>query len=416
MTALWEDQVKRKADQRSILFICHSTGGILLKQALSGKADTSAPSLTSRCIGIAFFAVPHHGSSVLSGPAYARTVRDRMGLKWEMSEKLRENFALRSQDLKNLNYNFAKAVIGIKVFSYVETYETELNVLSNSDGPGESLLPLRLCIVDGRSAVLNSADVPVDEEDIVNLNTTHVGAPQFDGQGAQCTAFVERVASFIHSFNTEERAAYNSLTSSIMNDIHVNVHQFYQIGDNEDESSIKVWSEYPSLQRFFDLGPKECLKERLGQLEEQGKGNTYGNIRPKLEISPASEPAAPTITVTVASSDVAYKPDRRRSSQSIKTLSPELPAFNMAELMNQPLERFHTRRPSLPRDSGAAITGHLVPKKPPPASKASEDFEYSEKVDRLHRAHTYQLPSVTSDRFRWIHVPFTHAGWVPVSS
>ena len=87
-------------DRRPILFICHSTGGIVVKQALSMKNTEGQNSLAACCLGVTFFSTPHHGSSVLSEPEYVQTVQNRLGLKWEMSENLRHDFSLRNTDLE----------------------------------------------------------------------------------------------------------------------------------------------------------------------------------------------------------------------------------------------------------------------------------------------------------------------------
>ena len=87
-------------DERPILFICHSTGGIVVKHALSKKSSDGQNSIASCCLGVTFFSAPHHGSSVLSDPEYVQTVRNHLGLKWEMSENLRQDFLLRSADLE----------------------------------------------------------------------------------------------------------------------------------------------------------------------------------------------------------------------------------------------------------------------------------------------------------------------------
>lgn len=87
-------------DSRPILFICHSTGGIVVKQALSKKNAEGRNRIAACCLGVTFFSTPHHGSSVLSEPEYVQTVQNRLGLKWEMSENLRHDFLLRSADLE----------------------------------------------------------------------------------------------------------------------------------------------------------------------------------------------------------------------------------------------------------------------------------------------------------------------------
>lgn len=95
-----EHRRAQRTDWRPILFICHSTGGIVVKQALSKKNAEGQNRIAACCLGVTFFSTPHHGSSVLSEPEYVQTVQNRLGLKWEMSENLRHDFLLRNTDLE----------------------------------------------------------------------------------------------------------------------------------------------------------------------------------------------------------------------------------------------------------------------------------------------------------------------------
>ena len=95
-----EHRRAQRTDRRPILFICHSTGGSVVKSALSKKNIEAQNSIAACCHGVTFFSTPHHGSSVLSEPEYVQTVQNHLGLKWEMSENLRQDFLLRNTDLE----------------------------------------------------------------------------------------------------------------------------------------------------------------------------------------------------------------------------------------------------------------------------------------------------------------------------
>ena len=95
-----EHRRAQRTVRRPILFICHSTGGIVVKQALSGKTAEGQNSIAACCLGVTFFSSPHHGSSVLSEPEYVQTVQTHLGLKWEMSEILRHDFSLRNAEME----------------------------------------------------------------------------------------------------------------------------------------------------------------------------------------------------------------------------------------------------------------------------------------------------------------------------
>ncbi|KAL8824362.1 MAG: hypothetical protein Q9170_008184, partial [Blastenia crenularia] len=308
-------------------------------------------------------AVPHHGSSVLSGPEYVQPIRDHLRLKWEMAAQLRQCFSLASEELKTLNYTFAKAAIGIRIYTYVESRDTTLEVLSSSDGSGEELTPLPLSIVDARSTVLNTADLPIDEEDIVYLNATHTEAP----------------------FTTEESGSHDALISSIMNGLHVDIHQFYQVGEGGASSSIKIWSTQPSLRKFFECGPQDILKKGVPKPDAIENALSVHESRPKLQISPASDRVAPTITLDP------YLIDNIIEKRT--TLNPSEPA-QVKNLL---------RDPPLLKSYETVTNATLLP----PADVHTSENQPPQ------RPHTYQLPNTSSDRFRWVHMPCNHAGWVP---
>ena len=60
-------------DGRRVVFVVHSMGGILVKQALV-FAETMAPMLLARTIGVCFYATPHFGSWLPEIASYARSV------------------------------------------------------------------------------------------------------------------------------------------------------------------------------------------------------------------------------------------------------------------------------------------------------------------------------------------------------
>ena len=376
---------------------------------MEGVADIGA-----ECLGVAFFgeysgitgqsktvyedalATPHRGSSVLSEPEYVQTVQKTLGLKWEMSEHLRQEFSLQNRDLEILDYQFGPAALGIKIWSLVETRETQLEVLSTGDVGGESLTSVKLSIVDSRSAVLSTTDVPVEEEEVFRLNATHVGVPRFANDENIRRRYLGDLANFIQHFSAQEREAHHQLASSIMTDIHVDVHQFYEFGvpGEPEKAPLKVWSERPTLRTFLKEGPARCLRRRIRTpMEEPDQ-----NVRPKssMEIRRLTEPVAPTIVVAPPT-ELPESIPPRDDGISLSAPLPKKPAS------------IHTRRPSLtPRGSTEAMARnrHLAPQAAPPPVK-DEECRDIDGVRRPQRAPTFQLPSSNRDRFRWIHVPYT---------
>ncbi len=344
---LQENRRVQRTSQRPTLFLCHSTGGIVVKQALSRKPTAGESDIAALCLGVTFFATPHHGSSVLSEPEYVKTVQQNLGLKWEMSQHLRHELLLRNADLETLNYKFAVNIAGVRIISYVEGMDTDLAVLSTDDMGVESLTTIPLSIVDSRSGKLSTSEATVEDEDVIQLKSTHVGAPRFEGEGTLLGYYVDHITAVVKGYSAEENALYHVLRNDIMTGVDVDVHQFY-----ESTQGMKIISTHPCLKSFLELGPTKCMEARL-RVDGWKPSQFDSSIRPMIDIRRASEPVAPTLMVTTAETDDA----------------------NHAP--------------------GAELTGHTT------------------QTRRLQPRRLFPLPNPSSNRFKWIHVPFSHAGWVP---
>ena len=344
-----------------------------------------------------------------------------------MSERLREDFSLRNPDRERLNYEFAVAAIGIKIYSYVETHDTRLEVLSTIDTSGESVVDVALCIVDSRSAKLGSADVPVEEEDPVELNCTHTGAPRFTKEPGLKGLLIDELTSFVQSFSVEERAAYDTLNASILRDLKVDIHQFYQTGVKGDLASTKILTSQPSLRDFFAIGPTKCLERRLDKAGAKERTMVNGSSKPSIKIRHPSEPGQPVIKLDRAASDGPKgENDKNARRASVPNLSLSTPPVEMPETI-------HTKRPSISiysrRPSLTVEPADILPRRPigMPLSEISENdpdapmspgqalaYHDNEKSRRPQRSYTFQLPSQASNLFKWIHVPWNMTSWVPV--
>lgn len=332
-------------------------------------------------------ATPHHGSNVLSKREYVQSMQKHLDLKWEMPQRLRQDLSLENSYLEELNDVFVNAAVGVKIYSYIETRDTELEVLTTTDVEGENLITIGLTVVDERSAKLSTADLPIEDESFVELNTTHSEASKFKDQDA-FEKFIFELKALIQNFSADDCNAYQELSTSIMTNVKVDVHQFYQTFNEKDPAaSMKVWSEYPSLKTFFDQGPTKCLRKRLEKFKLDEEPLINGNPKPTIEI----QQAAPTISIALVpvteDSTVSPKPEARLSLPKTSKI-------------------VHTRRPSLNSDF---LTANAQAKDS--VKTTSVKFENPKAPQP---APTFKAPSRFSDRFKWIHIPFTHCGWVPV--
>ena len=292
----------------------------------------------------------------------------------------------------------------MKIYSYVESTDTNLTVLSTNDSGGETLTTIRLCIVDSRSGKLSCPEAPFEDEEVIQLNTTHVGAPRFKDEDTLYSFYIDEITAFVSGFSAEERSLHHALNHDIMSNTEVDVHQFYVVGTQGEPGSMKIMTAHPSLQDFLEIGPTKCMEARVLGTDQVDKSSRNGSVRPAIEFRPASEPAAPTFTVTSVESDETSS-DTSRADSYPKLSIPIVPSPKTK----------HTRRPSLTIEvSEPESPGHLAPKPTKKVAFASNAAnKNTDQGRRPQRAHLFQLPSASSERFKWIHVPFTHTGWVP---
>ena len=74
--------------------------------------------------------------------------------------------------------------------NFIETRDTQLKVLVGEETGGEYLTKVNLLLVDDRSATMTTSDVLIEEEEIIKMNTNHVGLARFaDDNGHYCHRF-----------------------------------------------------------------------------------------------------------------------------------------------------------------------------------------------------------------------------------
>ena len=370
----------------------------MVKQVLAQRPEIGE-SLVGVCLAVVFFATPHHGSSVLSLPEYVQTVQKHLGLKWEMSENLRQEFTVRNPELESLNYRFAKNIVGTRIYSYTESADTNLTVLSTNDSGPEGITVVRLCVTDSRSGKLSTPETPVEDEEVVQLNTTHTDTPRFADEDGLYSLFIQEIHYLVTHYSDAQRTAFQALNKSIMSGTLVDVHQFYG-----DVGSMKILTARPSLEDFLELGPTQCMIERIRGSEQKDRTLKFQTSAIPSDGRRDSAPAAPELTITAADADELLGSPKEQTSATLIAPSLDVP------------KSIHTKRPSFKRsETDTSSEGHLVPAPilDLQASSAMSPPNNLRRIKKPQRTTAFKLPSSTTDRFKWIHVPFNHSGWVP---
>ncbi|KAK1962446.1 hypothetical protein LY78DRAFT_249507 [Colletotrichum sublineola] len=159
-----------KSDPRPIVFIAHSLGGLVVKEAIYSLAKTD-PSHAQCIYGLVFFGVPHQG--LLIEP-WLRLINE------QPNRQLVENLRPNSPYLKSLDKRFKDAITfaDLKVVSIYETMTTQTAQKDSSGAVGrtgdrEVLVPISSALGHWPESVSPGR---------VAINRTHENLPKFRGR------------------------------------------------------------------------------------------------------------------------------------------------------------------------------------------------------------------------------------------
>ncbi|KAI1489344.1 hypothetical protein F5X96DRAFT_670791 [Biscogniauxia mediterranea] len=188
---------------RPIIFICHSLGGIVCKQALvfAHEDDTNYGALLKSVIGIAFLGTPHRGSYVASLGSIVGSIVNCFMLTTSTDG---QSAMVRTDLLNHLNYDssvlqdlFLSSRNRLQNMAVVSFYETEPTP------------PLSSLIVDRTSSILG-----IPREDIIPLYENHRDMCRFSGETESyktVSRALRRIASQSHGVRqTFERPSTHS--------------------------------------------------------------------------------------------------------------------------------------------------------------------------------------------------------------
>jgi triacylglycerol esterase/lipase EstA (alpha/beta hydrolase family) len=115
--------------QRPLIFIAHSLGGIIVKQALiSARVDPKHQSINEHTIGIVFLGTPHRGSQTA---AYASLLANIATFVMNVQRpSLLQALKLNSDELLKLTSNFRHELDKYNVVSFYERRRTGIGRVS----------------------------------------------------------------------------------------------------------------------------------------------------------------------------------------------------------------------------------------------------------------------------------------------
>ncbi|KAJ5920077.1 hypothetical protein N7516_010935 [Penicillium verrucosum] len=434
---------ERKHESTSHLFICHSTGGLVVKAALALASREPSQSILTSCHGIAFFATPHQGSTYLSADEYAASIRHLLHLEHETPAALRKQLRPRQERLWHLSNQFKTLSADMKVWSFLETVDSTMCVV---DAETNNVLEFHVPITSIRSGLLD-----IEHEQELPMATDHTGTASFHGQESTRDRFLQDLDDAVDI--AVEISKREDTPLGVEQKVMVQINGFFEdtaLGLS-DETPLKLWSTTVSLEDYLSRGPSVCLRERLGRVQPSGVDDSsissFDSPRSSY-IAPGSDPhdhhhdhpdekprplraplpyrrsfddpsgPSPKIHITEAEregylndsrSDTPPPEEQKRKSSLTKALG----------LI--PLKRSHRRSASDSSSQGSI-------ERPPSSSSTSQPVQSpflaipKSTRDRINQnadipdipraVPRFDRPEADTEKLMWIHVPYTHTGWV----
>ncbi|CAL5875238.1 uncharacterized protein PFLUO_LOCUS9542 [Penicillium psychrofluorescens] len=428
---------KHSNPRRPIFFICHSTGGLVVKQALALAArPESHPAILTSCHGIAFLATPHQGSTYLSADEYEASIGRLLHLRQAIPRSVRDQLRPRQQGLWHLSNQFKAMSADMKVWTFLETVDSTLRIV---DTESANSTDFHAPITSIRSGLLD-----IEHEKEVPMATDHAGTASFQGQESALESFLTNLGSAVTTAVMLSREKDTPL--EVEKEVMIQVNGFFEdpsLGVS-DETPLKLWSTNISLEEYLTDGPSACLRDRLKRASKRQSGgfddsslSSHGTRHSVSHI-----PVPETGHLNEPESHHEERPSRPpliRQSHSFAGSGPQSPEIHITGPLNR--ETSESPPPPAARKRQNSITRALNPllfkyhkrttsdsssqtgessSRPPSQSgflsipistrdRINQDVESSDIPRSVPR---FDRPEPDTEKLLWIHVPYTHTGWV----
>ena len=349
----------RQPRPRPIFFICHSTGGLVAKQALviANKRAIFA-SIAEDSYGITFIATPHQGSAYLSSREFWPSIRRVMNLRCEMPDSLLKQLHIGSTELQELAQSFATYSTDLRINTYYETSDSDLAFTPANDNIPRSY---HVCITSVGSAILD-----LEQESETPLSGDHMECATFQGEDDLRTSFILELRKAI--LRAEDLSKIDHYSIDLETEVKVEVNGFFE----DATSSVKLWTSRTSLKDYLKNGPRALLEARIRQAQSSA--------------------------IPFSSTDI---PETKQKDNHTKR-----------KTIEQPGDRLPANVENLKEGDGSTAAYRV-------SSNDKITFSEPRRHPRLGPIgslnpsdHGPPLPAMEKLKLTWVHVPYTHTGWV----
>ncbi|KAL7801513.1 hypothetical protein V8C43DRAFT_271204 [Trichoderma afarasin] len=258
-------RTRERQQERPLLFIGHSIGGLVVKMALvKASRDSRYESILRECYGVAFFGTPHQGSSYFAMPTLASSIQNLLQLSVPLPVSLTDDLRMGNHLLLHVDEDFKVVSDDIRVWTFYETIDSRLSANSGN-------IYFTAPLTSIKSAILG-----MRQERIFPLQSDHANIASFGRHNMHTLRlFLRQLAANIEQAdsNAREDARGGKWMLNLEQKVTVEVHGFFDEAGMED-GTVRAWSTRLPLRDFMSKGPEVCLSERLNEVEippEEGR-------------------------------------------------------------------------------------------------------------------------------------------------
>ncbi|KAG8408609.1 hypothetical protein J3458_019634 [Metarhizium acridum] len=260
-------------DERPILFIGHSLGGLVVKMALvKASRDARYENIVRQCYGVAFFGTPHQGSSYFSIPSLACSIQSLLQLSSPLPTSVTDHLRVGNSVLMRVDEDFKAVSNDLQVWTFYETIDSRLSGGNATAGSESRDVDFTAPLTSIKSAILG-----MRQERIFPLQSDHANIASFGRHNVHTLqVFLKQLAHQVcHAdANVSAKEFSGQWMLGLEQKVNVEVHGFFDDtppsqGQHEGDECpiVRAWSTRLPLREFLNKGPDECLSERLNEVE-----------------------------------------------------------------------------------------------------------------------------------------------------
>ncbi|KAJ4319205.1 hypothetical protein N0V84_006487 [Fusarium piperis] len=203
LEGLYASRQSAEEAQRPIIFVCHSLGGIVFKQAFVRAHELARYDDVRRCTrGVLFLGTPHRGSDLASWGTMLSAMLKAASFGTSTDTQLPKDLEPDSRDLERISQSFKARSAGLRIYSFYETEKMDF---------------MKTVVVNRDSAVLGipaEKSIPMDGNHRTICRFTRDEEPRFQtGMGGEKLSTTNLCYFFFKSDNYDQRSGVTALQS-----------------------------------------------------------------------------------------------------------------------------------------------------------------------------------------------------------